>query len=47
MTGSIAAINAYDLYREKPWTESDWTDLSQEMHPYIRSKTLAEKFIFT
>lgn len=44
LTSSIASICALYKYRKQPYTEEDWTDLSEPGHTaYIKSKTLAEK----
>ena len=44
LTSSFAAIGYGHGARETPFTEADWTDVSQpDAQPYIRSKTLAER----
>ncbi|MBS0247406.1 MAG: aldehyde reductase [Proteobacteria bacterium] len=42
VTSSFAAIGYGHKARRTPFTEDDWTDLSAPLHPYHRSKTLAE-----
>ena len=44
LASSFAAVGYGRGTRETPFTESDWTDVSQpDVQPYIRSKTLAER----
>jgi nucleoside-diphosphate-sugar epimerase len=42
MTSSIASISS-GLDASKPFTEADWSDINQDIAPYPKSKTIAEK----
>lgn len=44
LTSSIAAVHGeYPSDKDRIYTEEDWTDLSKDMDPYVKSKTMAEK----
>ncbi|MBE7174687.1 MAG: NAD-dependent epimerase/dehydratase family protein, partial [Williamsia sp.] len=40
---AFGAIGVGHKNRQTPYTEADWTNLSAEIHPYQKSKTLTEK----
>jgi nucleoside-diphosphate-sugar epimerase len=43
-TSSFAAIGYGQKQQEKPFDETNWTDITgQDAHPYVKSKTLAER----
>jgi len=42
LTSAYGAIGCGHRNRTTPYTEQDWTDLSADLHPYQKSKTLAE-----
>jgi len=43
LTSSFAAIGYGHAQRAAPFTEMDWTDPSQKVSAYVKSKTLAER----
>jgi dihydroflavonol-4-reductase len=44
LTSSFAAVGYGHADRSEPYTETDWTDITQpDVAPYIKSKTLAER----
>ncbi|MBE7174536.1 MAG: aldehyde reductase, partial [Williamsia sp.] len=43
LTSAFGAIGVGHKNRQTPYTEADWTDLNADIHPYQKSKTLAEK----
>ena len=43
LTSSFAAIGYGHESQEKPFTETDWTNLDDHVVPYIKSKALAER----
>jgi len=44
LTSSFAAIGYGQPQQEKPFDETNWTDITgDDMHPYVKSKTLAER----
>jgi nucleoside-diphosphate-sugar epimerase len=44
LTSSFAAIGYGQKQQEKPFDETNWTDLNgEDVHPYAKSKTLAER----
>ena len=43
LTSSFGAIGYGYEPREKPFSETDWTNLNDDVVPYIKSKTLAER----
>ena len=44
LTSAYGAIFAGHPHRQTPYTEADWSDLSQpKIHPYQKSKTLSER----
>ncbi|MFT3702548.1 MAG: aldehyde reductase [Agriterribacter sp.] len=43
LTSAYGAIGCGHKNRTTPYTEKDWTNLNAHLHPYQKSKTLAEK----
>lgn len=43
VTSSFAAIGYGHKPQTEPFTEADWTDLTSDVAPYMKSKTLAER----
>lgn len=43
LTSSFAAIGYGHAARATPFTENDWTDTTQKISSYVKSKTLAER----
>jgi dihydroflavonol-4-reductase len=43
LTSSVAAISAGLGTRDVPFNESNWSDLSKDLEPYPKSKTMAER----
>ena len=43
LTSAFGAIGMGHAPQTRPWNEQDWTDLSGNVEPYQRSKTLAER----
>jgi len=43
LTSSFAAVAYGQEQTDRPFTEENWTDLSDHVTPYVKSKTLAER----
>ena len=43
MTSSFAAVGYGGHFIDRPYTEDDWTHLTDDVSPYVKSKTLAER----
>lgn len=43
LTSSFAAVAYGHKPTDRPYTEESWTDLSNDVTPYVKSKTLAER----
>ncbi|GHV46065.1 NAD-dependent epimerase [Spirochaetia bacterium] len=43
LTSAYGAVGMGHKNRETPYTEKDWSNLNAKLHPYQKSKTIAEK----
>lgn len=43
LTSSFAAIGYQGTPKQEPFTEADWTDVTADITPYVKSKTVAER----
>lgn len=43
LTSAYGAVGCGHSNRKTPYTEQDWTNLNAKLHPYQRSKTMAEQ----
>jgi nucleoside-diphosphate-sugar epimerase len=43
LTSSFAAVGYGHTQQSAPFNENDWTDTTQKITPYVKSKTLAER----